>query len=76
MGKSEDDFYRVYYKSSTISFSEVCRDLDEVHKFLEAREDKLFGVEIRVKQQGGWKEIELAELARLKAKYEPKEGDK
>ncbi len=70
MSKDENDFYRVHYKSSTISFWETCRDLDAVHKFLEEREDKLFGVEIRIKMETGWSEIERAELKRLKEKYE------
>lgn len=74
MSKDENDFYRVYYKSSTVSFSEALRDLDAVHTFLQEREDRLYGVEIRIEMKSGWDEIERATLKRLKAKYE-KEGN-
>lgn len=70
MSKDENSYYRVYWKSSTVSFGESLRDLDAVHKWLSAREDRLYGVEIRIEQRSGWDEVERAELARLKAKYE------
>lgn len=71
MSKDDNIFYKVHYSSTTISFWETCRDLQAVLAFLKEREDRLFGVEITIRQKIGWDEVERAELNRLKEKYEP-----
>lgn len=72
--ESDNHYYRVHYKSNTISSWEVCHTLEDVHKFLLARAGKLSGVIITIEQEYGWDEQERHELARLKEKYEPNNG--
>lgn len=71
--ETENNYYTVHYKSSTVSFTNIFHTLDEVFKDLRDREesDKLSGAEITICQKYGWDEQERKELARLKAKYEP-----
>lgn len=71
MDDMENYYYRVHYKSSTGSFSDVLHTLDDVMSWLKDREDRLSGVEVTIEQKYGWDEQERKELARLKAKYEP-----
>lgn len=72
--KTDNTYYKIYYHSSTTSFTNIYHTIDDVAKEMKRWGDDngFFGAELTVTAHLGWDEQERKELERLKSKYEAK----